>query len=401
MIHIVNKQDCCGCASCVQSCPKQCIQLVEDEEGFLYPEVDQTICINCGLCEKVCPLLQCKQPLPSQRALAVKNRDEEERLASSSGGVFIALAKIILQQGGVVFGAVYDEHWEVKHSYAENLEGVKPMMGSKYLQSRTEHTYQETERFLKEGRKVLYVGSPCQIAALHAFLRKDYPNLLAVDFSCHGVPSPSVWRKYLDETFSVNSEKSSLNNVPVVSDIYFREKKTCGWKNFSFVVTSKVTSKTGKDSILLSNVHYKNPYMRGFLSDIYLRPSCYLCRSKNGVSHSDLTIADFWGINKIMPDFDDDKGVGLVLINSEKGSQYFSQLNMETRECDLSLAKTLNGGFEQKRKVHPKRANFYKQIQNGKTISQAVENCLKVSLPRKAVRLLKRIVRKGIKMCKL
>lgn len=202
MIKLTDKKDCCGCAACVQRCPKHCISMKEDEEGFLYPFIDETVCINCGLCEKTCPIISRPEKLPTMEVLAVKNRNEAERMASSSGGVFIALAKKVIEQGGVVFGAVFDENWEVKHTYSETLDGVKPMMGSKYVQSRIGESFCQAERFLKEGRKVLFTGSPCQITALHNYLHKDYPNLLAVDFLCHGVPSPGVWRRYIDEMFT-------------------------------------------------------------------------------------------------------------------------------------------------------------------------------------------------------
>lgn len=202
MIHITDKKNCCGCSACVQRCPKQCIRLEEDTEGFLYPQVDEETCIKCGLCEKVCPILNQADKLPVQEVLAVKNPDEEERMNSSSGGVFLPLAREVINQGGVVFGAVYDENWEVHHVYAEKIEDVYPMMGSKYLQSKIGNSFKDIERFLKQGREVLFVGSPCQIAGLRTYLRnKQYQNLLAVDFLCHGVPSPGVWRRYLAETY--------------------------------------------------------------------------------------------------------------------------------------------------------------------------------------------------------
>lgn len=253
MIHITNKKNCCGCSACVQRCPKQCIRLVEDTEGFLYPQVDEEICIKCGLCEKVCPILNQADKLPVQEVLAVKNPDEEERMNSSSGGVFLPLAREVINKGGVVFGAIYDKSWEVHHVYAEKIEDVYPMMGSKYLQSKIENTYKEAERFLKQGREVMFVGSPCQIAGLRTFLRnKEYPNLLAVDFLCHGVPSPGVWRRYLAETYGGYGVKehgrlqatagkntvllSSLNATSPIGDIKFRDKRESGWKKYRFVV---------------------------------------------------------------------------------------------------------------------------------------------------------------------
>lgn len=407
-------QNCCGCSACLQRCPKHCIKLVEDEEGFLYPQVDEEACIKCGLCEKVCPILNQADKLPVQEVLAVKNPDEKERMNSSSGGVFLPLAREVINKGGVVFGAVYDESWEVHHVYAEKIEDVYPMMGSKYLQSKIENTFKDAERFLKQGREVLFVGSPCQIAGLRTYLRnKQYPNLLAVDFLCHGVPSPGVWRRYLAETYGGYDAKeqsrlqatagknsvllSSLNAMSPIGDIKFRDKRESGWKKYRFVVLKKSASKADQNTVLSSDIHYDNPFMRGFLSDIYLRPSCYACKCKNGVNHSDLTIADFWGINLIAPEFDDDKGVGLVLVNSSKGKGYFDSLNMTVRNSTLDKAHLYNGGFNEHTHAHPKRVLFFTLISQGKTIKDAVDICLKISLPSRIKNKTKRLVKGAVK----
>ena len=406
---------CCGCTSCVQRCPKHCISLNEDSEGFLYPKVDESVCIECGLCEKVCPILNPQDKIEPISVLAAKNRNEQERMGSSSGGVFLPLAREVINVGGVVFGAVYDEAWEVHHVYAETIEEVYPMMGSKYLQSRIENTYQEAEAFLKQGREVMFVGSPCQIAGLQGYLRhKEYSNLLAVDFLCHGVPSPGVWRRYLAETYggySANAQKpplaavgknsvlfSSLNKKSPIGDILFRDKAESGWKKYRFVVRRKSASKADKNTVLSSDIHRDNAYMRGFLSDIYLRPSCYACKCKNGASHSDLTIADFWGINHVAPDFDDDKGVGLVLVNTSKGNDYFNRLDMETLPSSLQVAQQYNGGFNEHTKPHPKRAKFFSLIAKDKTVEQAVAACLHVPLYRRALLKGKRGVKKAVKI---
>lgn len=192
MIEIKDKKDCCGCSACVQKCPKQCISLKEDNEGFLYPEVDKSMCINCGLCEKVCPVLHQGESRKPLKVYAAKNQDEEIRRQSSSGGIFTLLAEKTIQDGGVVFGARFDEHWEVKHDYTETIEGLAAFRGSKYVQSRMEDNYRKAEMFLKQGRKVLFSGTPCQVAGLKRFLRKYYGNLLTIDMVCHGVPSPLV-----------------------------------------------------------------------------------------------------------------------------------------------------------------------------------------------------------------
>lgn len=414
MIHITDKKNCCGCSACVQRCPKQCIRLEEDTEGFLYPQVDEETCIKCGLCEKVCPILNQADKLSVLEVLAVKNPDDEERMNSSSGGVFLPLAREVINQGGVVFGAVYDESWEVHHVYAEKIEDVYPMMGSKYLQSKIGNSFKDAERFLKQGREVLFVGSPCQIAGLRTYLRsKQYPNLLAVDFLCHGVPSPGVWRRYLSETYGGYDAKeqsrlqatagknsvllSSLNATSPIGDIKFRDKRESGWKKFRFVVRQKSASKADQNTVLSSDIHYMNPFMQGFLSDIYLRPSCYACKCKNGVNHSDMTIADFWGINQSAPEFDDDKGVGLVLLNTEKGEEYFSRLPMDMMPSNLEKAHYYNGGFNEHTKAHPKRDQFFFLIENGKSIKAAVDICLRLPFKQRVVRLVKRIVKNVVK----
>ncbi len=384
--------------------------MVEDGEGFSYPVVDEKTCVGCGLCEKVCPLLNQAEKLPPREVLAVKNPNEEERMSSSSGGVFLPLARDIIKEGGVVFGAVFDGKWEVHHVCAEKMKDVHPMMGSKYLQSRIEGTYREAEQFLKQGRKVMFVGSPCQIAGLRTFLRgKDYPNLLAVDFLCHGMPSPGVWRRYLAETYCGEALRkqsrrqaaagkntvlySSLNATSPIGDIKFRDKTECGWKKYRFVVLRRSAPKADQNSVLSSYEAYENAYMRGFLVDIYLRPSCYECRCKNGVSHSDLTIGDYWAARKTDQDFDDDKGIGLVLINTAKGKEHFDKLGMVVHKSTLEKARLCNGGFNEHTKPHPKRAKFFRLISNGKTVRAAVETCLRTPIHKKAIRKAKHLMK--------
>lgn len=339
MIHITDKRNCCGCAACVQRCPKQCISLKEDEEGFLYPFVDENICIGCGLCEKVCPVLH--QPDTGRKPIAVyaaKNKDEEIRRNSSSGGVFSALAERTINEGGVVFGACFDDKWEVIHAYAETSEDLEKFRGSKYVQSRIGNTYKEAEEFLKSGRPVLFSGTPCQIAGLKLFLRKEYTNLLTVDIICHGVPSPSVWRKYLKEEIARQMRKMRLPLRHPITDIKiesisFRDK-TLGWKKYSFALIITRTNYNGwKSVITFRTPNDKNPYMRGFLENIYLRPSCFTCPAKCGKSNSDITIGDFWGIEHITPEIDDNKGVNCILINTKHGEGFIADLSLTKYEA--------------------------------------------------------------------
>lgn len=369
MIHITDKKKCCGCSACVQRCPKQCISLTEDEEGFLYPYVNEESCVECGLCEKICPILNPQEETFPLQVIAAKNTNTEERLGSSSGGLFLPLAKSIINEGGIVFGADYDSNWEVHHVGVENISGLYALMMSKYLQSRIENTYKEAEKFLKCGRKVMFVGTPCQIAGLHGFLRhKVYPNLLTIDVVCHGAPSPGVWRQYLAETYSEEE-----------------------------FIKSRLKAAAGKNTVLSSDIHYDNVYMKGFLSNLYLRPSCHDCKCKDGKHHSDISLGDFWGIDKFNPSFDDDKGVSLVLINTPKGKEFLQKVKMEKWESSYALVSRANGGFSPYAWLNPKRSLFFKLIWQGATVRQAVAICLHIPLYRRVIRKAKMLTKAVVK----
>ena len=393
MIEISDKKDCCGCSACVQKCPKQCISLKEDEEGFLYPVVDKETCIDCGLCEKVCPILHQGKERKPLKVYAAKNQNEEIRLQSSSGGVFTLLAEEVIQEGGVVFGARFDEHWEVKHDFTETIDGLSAFRGSKYVQRRMEDNYQKVESFLRQNRKVLFCGTPCQVAGLKRFLRKEYDNLLTIDFVCHGVPSPGVWRQYLKEMKSKLSKNKS--NVDV-ENISFRDKKT-GWKNYSF---SLKCSKLGIDGESKTDSYVElarnNIFMKGFLADLYLRPSCYACPAKCGKSGSDITIGDLWGAPSIIVQEDDDKGTSLVLIN--KDIPYLKNyLSLWVKEVDYSSALAYNICIERSVGETKKRAVFYSSIKRGCHLEKVVSKLTKVSFYDKCIRLMKRIVKRIIR----
>ena len=363
MINITDKHNCCGCSACASICPKHCITMQADNEGFLYPKVNETDCIDCGLCEKVCHELHPFEERKPQKVYAAINKDEEVRLKSSSGGIFYLLAEKTIAEGGVVFGARFDEQWQVVIDYAETMEGVKAFMGSKYVQARMETAYTDAKRFLTEGRKVLFSGTPCQIAGLHHFLRKPYDNLLTVDIVCHGVPSPLVWKEYLKELIERpkgvagnNSVLSSLKEKPVITGISFRDKSE-GWKQFGFVIRGMSASKAGNNSVLSSvnneNKEFvfrepmeKNLFMRLFLKNIILRPSCYECHSKSGRSYSDVSLADYWGIWRISSKMYDNKGTSLVLGNSSKGVKFLLGLNFRSVETSYADALRYNPAIE-------------------------------------------------------
>lgn len=378
MIHITSKEQCVGCNACVQRCPKACITMEEDHEGFLYPRVDQVICIDCGLCDKVCPVIHQAEPPKEEPAIyACYNKDEEIRRQSSSGGIFTLLAEAILAKNGVVFGARFDENFDVIHDYTESVEGLKAFRGSKYVQSRIGETYLQAERFLKDGREVLFSGTPCQISGLKRFLRKEYTNLLAVDFICHGVPSPKVWRMYKQSLLD-KVEKNSVSATfkPIFTDIQFRDK-TEGWKKFSFAATISIAD---QNTVLQREPFMNNVYMKGFLADLYLRPSCYACPAKQFKSRSDLTIADYWGVQHVHSEIDDDRGVSLVFASSKNGNNIFYSLQgkIELNKSTYIDAIKYNPSVYKSVACNNKTNQFYNQITSN-NIDRVIGSLTKIS----------------------
>ena len=322
MIKITDKHNCCGCSACANACPKACIVLQSDEQGFLYPAVDGSVCIDCGLCEKVCPFLvsvEAKHPL---QAYAAINPSDSERLHSSSGGIFTMLMHETLNNRGVVFGAAFDKDWNVCHISIEKKEDIPLLQGSKYVQSDMGCIYKSVKEYLKTGRKVLFSGTACQIAGLKGYLQKDYENLLLVDVVCHGVPSPKIWRDYL---------KKFGDSIKKVS---FRDKKN-GWLNYDFAIG--FSNKTE-----YRESHNSNLFMQGFIHDLYNRPSCHNCKLKAGRCRSDITLGDFWGIELFLPALDDDKGVSIVTANTAKGETAIASLSLTPIKVDYDRVVSRN-----------------------------------------------------------
>lgn len=343
MIYIKEKKDCCGCGACAQRCPKSCITMQEDEEGFLYPQVDEKKCIDCGLCEKVCPVINQvdkREPLVLYSAI---HRNDDIRLKSSSGGIFTSIAECVIEQGGVVFGAKFDEDWSVIHDYTENKDELSEFRGSKYVQSRISNNYKSVESFLKSGRKVLFSGTPCQVAGLKLYLRKEYDNLFTVDFICHGVPSPKVWHEYLKEEVLSLAHKENFittdtcdeRNIHIM-DISFRNK-LYGWKNFSFSLSFCSINKKGISQIISFNqTKDKNLFLKGFLSNVLLRNSCFHCPVKEQRSGSDITLADYWGYKGSSSIINDgNKGVSIVIINTTLGKSLLEKAEVIKEKISL------------------------------------------------------------------
>lgn len=387
MIKIEKKKDCCGCGACSQVCPKKCISLKNDKEGFRYPKIDKEKCIDCGLCEKVCPIINAQKKsedvLKSYIAIA---KDNELREKSSSGGMFNLFANHIIDKGGIVFGVVFDDDFSAHHVGIEKKDELYKFLGSKYLQSRTENTYSEAKTNLDKGRIVLYSGTSCQITGLKNFLRKDYDNLYTVDVLCHGVPSPKVWKKYIAE-----QEK---NYGKSVKQPYFRSKDT-GWKRYALKLEFS-------DSSSYVKTHPKDPYMQMFLGNTCIRPSCHDCKFKALERDSDITIGDAWGIENHSPELDDNRGASAVFIQTEKGKELFeailSQIKIKEIQKDILLPPKMHSRVSVT--PHPNRAKFFNALNNGadcKTLTKLSQPSLYKkcrTLKGKAIKQIKNIIKK-------
>lgn len=316
MIHIYDKKNCCGCSACFSVCPKHCISMQEDNEGFLYPLTDIDKCIDCHLCEQVCPCINQMEPSNPIECYAAKNNDDVIRVLSSSGGIFSVLSERVISEGGIVFGAAFDNELKVVHTFAEKVEEISVFRGSKYVQSYLGDTFNLVETVLKSSRKVLFSGTPCQIAGLKHFLRKEYDNLLTVEIVCHGVPSPKIWREYL-----------SLLQLKSIGSISYKDKST-GWRTSSFTI------KDTNQKVVFSEKVKNNKYMMAFIRNLTLRPSCFSCPAKAGKSHADITLADFWGIDHFMPELNDNKGISFVCVNTPRGEALMQNLNIIKKMAD-------------------------------------------------------------------
>jgi len=360
MIQIKNPSDCCGCFACVQKCPIQCIDMETDHEGFLYPRVDEERCVDCGLCNSVCPVLNSGCPQKPLNTIAANSYDDLIRAQSSSGGVFSLLAERIISDGGVVFGAKVTDAGEVVHACVDHIDALAALRGSKYVESRIGQTFIQAEEYLKKGILVLFSGTPCQISGLKRYLNSDYENLYAVDFVCHGVPSPKVFKKYLKELLGCGSvDVSSENSSIAISTLSFRDKSH-GWKKFSFCLEGGGFNNDGtSNEVEITETLHRNLFLKGFLRDLFLRPSCHDCPTKNHKSGADITLADYWGVRRNLPDFDDDKGTSLVMVMGSKGEKLYGALELRSREIEYLEAIRSNPSVLHSAPLTPQREQFF------------------------------------------
>lgn len=413
MIVITNKKDCCGCNACVQICPKHCITMRLEEEGFYYPFVDEKKCIDCGLCEKVCPVINLgEERLPSSCIAAIgKNLDIVEK--SSSAGLFYLIGEKIIKNGGIVFGVIFNKNWDVVHSYADTVEGLKQMLGSKYVQSSIGNSFQQAEGFLKSGREVLFSGTPCQISGLRRFLRKDYPNLLCVDVVCHGTPSPGVWREYLKYLISPKRRKNSVlssiyssiseEDAMKIHGISFRNKRL-GWRKFSFVllasqgfVRSEENTVSPSYKTIINQKHYFNVYMRAFLNNFTLRYSCFACPARKGRSGSDIMLGDYWGVMRYYPEFSNKNGVSMALAYTTKGEVILKDIDID--RIVVKYEETLdNSNIENDVPIPKERFFFFQDFRKDRVKSmESYCKVKRISLFLLAIRLLKNRIKKVLK----
>ena len=351
-IDDMEKKSCCGCRACEQICPKKAINFIENEEGFLEPKINEKLCVNCGLCVKRCPQLNRIENdgnLNIRKVFAVKNKNVEEQSQSSSGGIFPVIAKYVINQGGVVDGCAFNEQMEAEHRAVDNIGKLEALKGSKYVQSNTKNTYSEVKENLEKNIIVLYVGTPCQIAGLKKFLIKNYENLITVDLLCHGVPSPKFFKKYVEWL-----EKKYKGKVLKYN---FRDKEKSAW---GLSYKSRIVIENKKKFIK----GILDPYISAFIKGEDLRECCYSCKYTNEERIADITIGDFWGVEKEIPKFYDTNGVSVCILNSIKGRNVFENVSdcFNLKEVDIKMVKRYADTLREPCKRGEKRDEFYKNI---------------------------------------
>ncbi len=346
---------CVGCTACVSICPKRCIEMETDPDGFRYPVLGHPAnCVECGMCKSVCPVLnesiKANDDLPS--AYAAFTKDERIRQDSSSGGIFTEIAKRIIAENGVVYGAAYDERFAVCHCCVTKIDDLQKLRGAKYAESNLGSSFSEILDRLKSGQLVLFSGTPCQVAGLKSFVRKDYNNLICIDFVCHGVPSPMSW----DAFIKYRAEKDADGKLP--QRINLRSKET-GWSQYQY--SNVFEYEDGKKN---STVSSQSLFMKLFVGDYISRPSCSECKFKGFSRTSDITLGDFWGIWDIEPEMDDNKGTSVILVHTPNGEKIWMDIEtkIKSKEVTLEQASQYNPSMLVASKAKPNREDVLERI---------------------------------------
>ena len=392
MPELVTADKCTGCAACAAICPTQCIVMKPDTEGFLHPQIDSACCIECHRCESTCPLLfKGAETQQETEAYGACNKDAAVVKRSSSGGMFSLLANKIIEDEGVVFGAAFESPERVKHIAVDDKQQLWRLCSSKYVQSEICSVYQQVQDYLKKDIPVLFSGTPCQIAGLKAYLKKDYSKLVCIDTICHSVPSPKVWKEFLKEV--EDDERSRILNVN------FREKQS-GWENYSLYLKFE----NGKEKRYFSQ---QNIYMHAFIEGLSTRPSCYSCEFKGAAHVSDITLGDFWGVRQAAPECFDEQGTSLVLIHNEKGRALLQRCDQDAIITPVAFDSAIAGNpaYAVSSCRHPHREKFFKILGTTSlqtlipsmlepTAAEKVKSVIRRSIPAKAMRRMKQYIKR-------
>lgn len=347
-----HKKDCCGCSACANICPKECIHMKYDDEGFGYPHIEEEKCINCGLCKNICPIIKRDETnskkVQKTKVYATNNKDKDILYSSSSGGMFKEISNFIIENDGIVFGVKYNSKFQVVYSYSITTEECDKFKGSKYVQSDIGNSFKKVKEFLDLGKIVLFVGTPCYVEGLKLFLKKDYENLYTCDIICHGTPSPKLFSDYVK--FLENKNKSKIKSINM-------KYKEIGWENPIIKVEfdNYKTIKNTKEVSLWTDI---------FFNHFATRPSCHDCRFTNFNRPSDITIGDYWGIRDVHPDFYEHNGVSLVLVNSKKGDYIFENIKDNINYIKSDTEKCLQPNLYKPASPSSKREVFWNDYLN-------------------------------------
>ena len=382
MKKILEKSKCTGCTACVSICPTQAITMKTDKTGFKYPVINQTKCIDCGLCKKTCPVINTESNSALNICYGAYCKDEKYLSNSSSGGIFPLIADMILKENGIVIGAAFTENNELKHIAVSSETDLIKLKGSKYLQSDLHDIFTFIRKNVS-NKKILFVGTPCQVAGLKRIV-KNNQNLLCIDLICHGVPSPKLFAKYIKEL------ETKYNDKLVMYD--FRDKTT-GWDTYSNTANFKTKKKT--------ELQIENKYMKLFLSNIALRESCFNCNFKLGNKYSDLTLGDYWGVQKYYPNMYNKNGVSAIIVNTDQGREIIDKIKSQLKyqECKLEEILEGNESLRLSSKKPLKWEKFFQEIDSLSIDKLSKKYIKRKSLIKKSLGKIKKIVKKIINKC--
>lgn len=384
-IRVIRKEDCTGCDACLCACPVHAIRNKADEEGFLYPDIEEEKCVHCGLCINACPVWSMPPLNIEKYAYAAYAKDKDEHCTSSSGGIYAVFARYVLENDGYICGAAFDESLTLKHLLSNQEKDLEIIKGTKYVQSEVGSVFSQIEKVVKEEKQVLFCGTPCQVGGLKSYLKRDYDNLLTIDLICHGVPSPMVLKMYLSELQKDNTVvgMSFRNKTEGISNVYLDY----------YLMNGEVIQEKYEDS----------EFIKGFIQNLTIRPSCFNCEFKGQDRCSDITIGDFWGLNDYHPEMITNMGTSAVLIHTKKGKWFFNQIqpNINCVESKPEYVAFWNTCLEQSVEKNPRRDEFFKRI-NMMSIKDNINdlyivptNIKKNSLAKKILRKIKGVINNG------